>query len=111
MSADHQTSASDSPASGVEAPTRAHGSIHVNVGDVPAPLFCAHDDGTISIEIIGGSALHVWLTGTPDELHAFASRLHRLANRATRELVVAPHEDMPRPPVTLPKVDAPESAA
>ena len=64
--------------------TRAHAAVHLDVGRID-PLFCHHPDGRISIRVCDGP-LHVWITGTPNQLHEFASTLHRLANRAVAEM-------------------------
>lgn len=88
------------------AAARAHGAIHVEVGAIDG-LTTLHDNGRVSIRLTD-HPLHVYVTGTPDELHAFASELHRHANRAARRLLRPPSPDVADDPVVIPK---PEAAA
>lgn len=87
------------------ADTHAHGTVHVNVGRIDG-VIVAHADGAASIRLNSELGIHVWLHGTPEQLHDFASEMHRHANRAARELVRQGTPDVLAEPMVLPKVDA-----
>jgi hypothetical protein len=57
-----------------------HGTVHVDVGDIVAPLTCDHSDGRYSIWIVA-DPVDVWLTGTLGELEQFA---HQIIDHARR---------------------------
>lgn len=85
---------------------RTHGSVHLEVGTLDG-LIVTHGDGSVSIRV-NADAVDVWLGGTPDDLHAFASEIHRHANRAARRLVRPPAPDVVGDePVVLPRIDEP----
>lgn len=81
--------------------THAHVSAHLIVDGHLDGLECHHGDGRVSIRI----AESVWIAGSPEQMHDFATELHRYANRAAR-LVRSPSPDVLDEPVVLPKVDA-----
>ena len=93
--------------------TTSHGSVHVDVdGHIDDPLHIRYPDGgdMIGIRITSSRGLHVWLSGTPDELHAFASEIHRHTNRAVRELLRPPSPDVAADPVVIPAAPVEDAA-
>lgn len=51
-----------------------HASVHIDAMFPAAPLFCQQPDGRLSVTL-ALAPIMVWLSGTPDELRAFAVEL------------------------------------
>ena len=64
--------------------TSLYGSIHCDVADTVVMFHCDHDDGSTSYKVaVDGDHVVIYLSGTPEELGAFADAIVRTVSRHT----------------------------